>query len=151
MIGENYLMMYPKWRPRSACADLLCSTWASIRQNPQLDGTSKDSDQPSMARVFIHPSLDSPEAVEGTCNQRRLWSDCADAQADLSLSGRTSLIVGFVVCWLTLYFTVSTTLVNGHCGLWSDCINMQAHLCPLFSAYAIRAVFSQWCLIFFWE
>ena len=51
--------------------------------------TSKDSNQPvhpsSMARVLVHPSLDSPEAVEGTCVQRRLWSDCADAQADLSL------------------------------------------------------------------
>ena len=51
--------------------------------------TSKDSDKlvhpPSMARVLIYLSLDSPEAVKGTCDQRRLWSDCADAQADLSL------------------------------------------------------------------
>ena len=38
--------------------------------------TSKDSDQPvhppSMARVLVYPSMDSPEAVEGTCDQRRL-------------------------------------------------------------------------------
>ena len=38
--------------------------------------TSKDSDQPvhppSMARVLVRPSLDSPEAVEGACSQRRL-------------------------------------------------------------------------------
>ena len=38
--------------------------------------TSKYSDQlvqsPTMARVFDYPSLDSPEAVEGTCDQRRL-------------------------------------------------------------------------------
>ena len=51
--------------------------------------TSKDSDQPvhppSIARVFIYPALSSSEAVEGTCNQRRLCSECADAQADLSL------------------------------------------------------------------
>ena len=50
--------------------------------------TSKDSDQPvhplSMARILVYPSLDNPEAVEGTCDQRRLWSDCVDAQADLS-------------------------------------------------------------------
>ena len=50
---------------------------------------SEYSDQPvhppSMARVLVHPSLDSPETVEGTCDQRKLWSDCADAQADLSL------------------------------------------------------------------
>ena len=38
--------------------------------------TSKDSDQhvhtPSMARVLVYPSLDSPEAVEGNYDQRRL-------------------------------------------------------------------------------
>ena len=38
--------------------------------------TSKDSDQPghppSMAIALVHPILDSPEAVEGTCDQRRL-------------------------------------------------------------------------------
>ena len=41
-----------------------------------------DSDQPvnpsSMARFLVHSSLDSPEAVESTCGQRRLWSDWAD-------------------------------------------------------------------------
>ena len=51
--------------------------------------TTKDSNQPfhppSMARVLVYPSLDSLEAVEDTCNQRKLWSDCMDAQADLSL------------------------------------------------------------------
>ena len=42
--------------------------------------TSKDLDQPvhppSMARVLVYPSFDSLEAVEGTCDQRRLivWS-----------------------------------------------------------------------------
>ena len=36
-------------------------------------------------QVLVHSSLNSIEAVEGTCDQRRLWSDCADAQADLSL------------------------------------------------------------------
>ena len=40
---------------------------------------------PSMTRVLVCPSLNSPAAEEGTCDQRRLWSDCADAQADLSL------------------------------------------------------------------
>ena len=38
--------------------------------------TGKDSDQPvhtlSLARVLVHPSLDSQEAVKGTCDQRRL-------------------------------------------------------------------------------
>ena len=37
--------------------------------------TSKDYDQhihpPGMARVSVHPSLDSPEALKGTCDNRR--------------------------------------------------------------------------------
>ena len=51
--------------------------------------TNTDSDLPvntlSMARVLIHPSLDSPGAVKVTRDQRRLCSACADAQADLTL------------------------------------------------------------------
>ena len=51
--------------------------------------TRKDSDQPVhpliRARAIVYRSLNSLKAVEGICNQRRLWSDCADAQADLSL------------------------------------------------------------------
>ena len=51
--------------------------------------TSKDSDKsvhpPSMARIFVYLSLDSLKAVQGTGDQQRLWSDCVDAQADLSL------------------------------------------------------------------
>ena len=49
--------------------------------------TSKDRSalSPSiMARFLVYPSLDSLEAVEGTCYQQRLWSDCVDVQADLS-------------------------------------------------------------------
>ena len=38
--------------------------------------SSKYSDQPvhshNMARVFVYPALDNPEAVEGTCDQLRL-------------------------------------------------------------------------------
>ena len=51
--------------------------------------TSKDSDQSvhihSKAWVLVYPSLDRPDVIEGTYDQRRLWSDCADAQADLNL------------------------------------------------------------------
>ena len=36
----------------------------------------------------VYPSLDSLEALEGTCNQQRLCSHCANAQAELCL------------CWL---------------------------------------------------
>ena len=50
--------------------------------------TSKDSDQPvhppSLAKVLVHPSLDSPEAVEGTCDYGRRMT----AQADLCFDVR---------------------------------------------------------------
>ena len=51
--------------------------------------TNKDSDQfvrpRSMARTFVYSFLNSLEDVEGTCDQWRLRSDCADRKADLSL------------------------------------------------------------------
>ena len=51
--------------------------------------TSKVSHQTvhpsSMARILVYPSSDSPEAVEGTCDQRRLRSDYAKAQVAMSL------------------------------------------------------------------
>ena len=41
--------------------------------NNRICVTSKDSDQPvhppNIAGVIVCPSLDSPEAVEGTCDQ----------------------------------------------------------------------------------
>ena len=70
--------------------------------------TSKDSDQPvhppSMARAPVYSSLDSLEAVEGTCDQQRPWSDCTNAQADLSLHWSSRLIVDFVLGWLIFLF-----------------------------------------------
>ena len=38
-----------------------------------------------LSSAFHDPSFDSPEAVEGTCDQRNLWSDSAVVQAVLSL------------------------------------------------------------------
>ena len=56
-----------------------------------------------MTRILVHPTLDSPEAKEGTCDQRRLRSDCAKVQADQS-SLAARLIVGFVARWLNINF-----------------------------------------------
>ena len=53
--------------------------------------------------VLIYPSLDSLEAVEGTCDQRRPSSACAHAQADLGLRWSQSLIIRIVMRWLTEY------------------------------------------------
>ena len=74
---------------------------------------SKDSAQPlhspSMARDPIYPSLDSPEMVEGTGNQQRQWSDCADAQADLSLHWSHKSYYRFCpVLAIIFYFSTKT-------------------------------------------
>ena len=64
--------------------------WATSRQNQQNDcAPSEDSDQPghppSLIRVFAVHSMGSYGTKLSSCGQRRLWSDWADAQADLSL------------------------------------------------------------------
>ena len=50
---------------------------------------SEDSDQPEhsrrLIRIFIDRILDSQGCKVFSCWQRRLWSDCSNAQADLSL------------------------------------------------------------------
>ena len=77
------------------CGTFLTTLW-KVTYEPAHDKiynktcvTSKASDQsvhpPSIARIFVYLSLDSPEAAEGTYDQWRLWLDYADAQADLSL------------------------------------------------------------------
>ena len=59
---------------------------------------SKDSDQPghlpSLIRVFTVRSMGSEGPKVFSCRQRRLWSDWANAQADLSLC-----LVHRSFCW----------------------------------------------------
>ena len=51
--------------------------------------SSEDSDQTahsrSLIRIFTGRILDSKGCKVSSCGHRRLWSDCADSQADLSL------------------------------------------------------------------
>ena len=69
--------------------------WVSLSFEPPRDKTNKltcapseDSDQPghppSLIRVFAVRSMGSKGPKLSSCGQRRLWSDWADAQADLS-------------------------------------------------------------------
>ena len=50
---------------------------------------SENSDQPaflrSLIRIFTGRILDSPKCKTSSCRRQGLWSNCADAQADLSL------------------------------------------------------------------
>ena len=62
------------------------------KTNKMICAPSEDSDQtwhppslPSLIRVFAVRSMGSWGPDVSSCGQRRLWSDWADAQADLSL------------------------------------------------------------------
>ena len=79
--------------------------WAVSWQNQRNDcAPSEDSDQPghpsSLIRVFA-VRMKKPWVLSYPSSaQRRLWSDWADVQADLSLGWAHSHFVGFVVSWL---------------------------------------------------
>ena len=76
--------------------------WAATCQNQQSEcAPSKDSDQPghppSLIRVFAVRMKKSWVLNYPLSGQRRLWSDWADAQADLSLHWVHTYFVGFVM------------------------------------------------------
>ena len=83
------------------------SMWATTCQNQQSDcAPSEDSDQPghppSLIRVFA-VRMKKPWGLSYSFSaQRRLWSDWADTQADLSLRWAHTHSVGFDMSWLML-------------------------------------------------
>ena len=83
----------------------MLTKWAETCQNQQNDcASSKDSDQPryppSLIRVFAVRMRKSWVLSYPRNALRRLWSDCAHAQADLSLRRAHTHFVGFVMSWL---------------------------------------------------
>ena len=79
--------------------------WATTRQNQQSEcAPSEDSDQPGhrpcLIRVFAVRMKKAWVLSYSLSAQRRLWSDWADAQADLSLRWAHTHFVGFVMSWL---------------------------------------------------
>ena len=85
--------------------------WAATWQNQQNDcAPSEDSDQPghppSLIRVFAVRMKKAWVLSYPMSAQRRLWSDWADAQADLSLRWAHSHFVGFVM----------SRLISNHTG-----------------------------------
>ena len=76
--------------PSQMCLLTDVTIWAAAWQNQQNDcAPSEDSDQyghpPSLIRVFAVRSMGSSGPKLSSCGQWRLWSEWADAQADLSL------------------------------------------------------------------
>ena len=83
--------------------------WAMTWQNQQSDyAPSEDSDQPghppSLIRVFTVRMKKAGVLSYPLSAQRRLWSDWADAQADLSLCWAHTHFVGFVMSRLKWLF-----------------------------------------------
>ena len=115
--------------------------WAASCQNQQCGcAPSEDSDQPghlpSLIRVFA-VRMNKAWILSYPLNaQRRLWSDWADAQADLSLCCAHSHFVGFVMrrlkfeyCCLFYHAVKCPKDAEGmansvdlkQCRPWSDC------------------------------
>ena len=96
--------------PVSHMEILVCKiNWATSWQNQQNDcAPSEDSDQPghqpSLIRVFPVHIKKAWVLSYALSTLRRLWSDWADAQADLSLRWAHSHFVGFVMSWLSCCF-----------------------------------------------
>ena len=98
-------------------------TW----QNKQSDcAPSEDSDQPghspSVVIVFAVRMRKAWTLNYRLSAQRRLWSDYADAQADLSLRWSHSHFVVFVVMWLKLRCPVTSS------RKWMDPLGILLHL-----------------------
>ena len=88
-------------RDRWQSGSMLKVMWAATWQNQQSDcAPSEDSDQPghpaSLIRLFAVRMKKAWTLSYPLSAQRRLWSDWADAQADLGLRWAHSHIVGFV-------------------------------------------------------
>ena len=93
--------------------------WATSRQNQQNDNApNKDSDQPGhppcLIRVFAVRMKKAWVLSYPLSGQRKLWSDWADAQADLRLCWAHSYFVGFVTRQLKceiVKFVVTRTII----------------------------------------
>ena len=83
------------------------NSWPATWQNQQQNecAPSEDSDQPghppSLIRVFAVRMKKAWILSYQLSAQRSLWSDWADAQADLSLRWAHTHFVGFVMSWLS--------------------------------------------------
>ena len=73
---------------------------------------------PSMASVLVYPSLDRQEGVEGTFDQQRLWSDCVDAQVDMSLHWSCNSYCRFCRVLAYMYFITQSLLCLTRLSVW---------------------------------
>ena len=111
--------------------------WAATWQNQQSDcAPSEDSDQPghppSLIRVFAVRMKKTWVLSYTMSAQQSLWSDWANAQADLSLCWAHTHFVGFVMSWLNYnvcLWTMKAIPSEWMCRvIWAIAV----HLCTLF-------------------
>ena len=81
----------------------------------KMSAPSEDSDQPghlpSLIRVFAVCMKKAWILGYPLSAQRRLWSDWADAKADLSLRWAHNHFVGFVMSWLFFFYITNSIFV----------------------------------------
>ena len=118
--------------------------WVAIWQNQQNDcAPSEDSDQPghspSLIKVFAVRMKKAWVFSYPLSTQRRLWSDWADAQADLSLRWVHTHFVGFVMSWLILELLSNTVPYN---KVWFTRFSIILQGSPSFMAfYPVQSVY----------
>ena len=112
------------------CFIILAATWQNQKNE---SASSEDSDQPgrppSLIRVFA-VRMKTPWVRSCPLSvQRRLWSDWADAQADLSLRWAHTHFVGFVMSWLKLICMFAIRISSGVkiTALSSSCVHATDH------------------------
>ena len=121
------------------------------------EGSDQPGHPPSLIRVFAVRMKKAWVLSYPVSVQRRLWSDWADAQADLSLRWAQSHFVGFVTRWLICIFcgvyvaTVPKDLItDALCPLhWQSCQSCKTcqQLCHP-SAWMNRM--TRWMKAFIW-
>ena len=83
---------------------------------------SEDSDQPahwrSLIRIFSGCILNRQWCSSSSCGQRRLWSDCADAQSDLCLrlaymsEDTFSHVVAHYICMISCFVIICLCIIT---------------------------------------
>ena len=121
---------------------MIYSSYEPQRQKTYLRSCapSDDSDQPtdlwSVIRIFPGRISDRQRCKVSSSEQRQFWSDCADAQADLSL------------CWaymsegtfshVVAHMSAISTNIHPYCMWWMQCllIYAQRKKMALFSTFS---------------
>ena len=134
----------------SFCSSLnLCQLiWAATWQNQQCDcAPSEDSDQSGRIRVLAPRMKKAWVLCYPLSAQRRLWSDLAVAQADLSLRWAHTHFVGFIMSWLICLFRYLVGLARY--AAWEHHANTPPQRDKLCIAQSFSLIFS-YLASYFW-